>query len=264
MHKAGDSRPFLCMVFVYICLSDPKTMQVTTKAIVLSSLKYGDSSLIVKAFTESDGLKTYLLKGVLSSRKAKIKAAYFQPLMQLEIVAYHKNKGTLEHLKEVHVAYPYESLHTRMDKSAICQFLAEVLVHSLQEEEENVPLFNYLQASLQWLDTHEQAANFHLLFLLELSRYLGFYPDTTADEYPYFDLVEGLFLRDATGNLLLSGDELSHFKALLGINFDALPEIKLTKTERKDLLQILLQYFEIHLHGFRKPKSLAILNEVFS
>ncbi|NNF19015.1 MAG: DNA repair protein RecO [Flavobacteriaceae bacterium] len=239
-------------------------MQVTTRAIVLSSLKYGDSSLIVKAFTESDGLKTYLLKGVLSSRKAKIKAAYFQPLMQLEVVAYHKNKGTLEHLKEVHVAYPYESLHTRMDKSAICQFLAEVLVYSLQEEEENTALFNYLQASLQWLDTHEQAANFHLLFMIELSRYLGFYPDSEGEGYPYFDLVEGHFLPDATGNLLLSGDELFLFKAFLGIKFDALSEIRLTKTQRKDLLQILLQYFEIHLHGFRKPKSLAILNEVFS
>ncbi|WP_431111606.1 DNA repair protein RecO, partial [Winogradskyella poriferorum] len=82
-------------------------MQITTKAIVLSSLKYGDTSLIVRAFTESDGVKSYLLKGVLASKKGKLKPAYFLPLMQLELVAVHKNKGTLETIKEVKVSMPY-------------------------------------------------------------------------------------------------------------------------------------------------------------
>jgi len=82
-------------------------MQVTTRAIVLSSLKYGDTSLIVKAFTLSDGLKSYLLKGVLTSKKGKLKSAYFQPLTQLELVANHKNKGTLEAIREARVTYHY-------------------------------------------------------------------------------------------------------------------------------------------------------------
>ncbi|MEM7380297.1 MAG: recombination protein O N-terminal domain-containing protein, partial [Bacteroidota bacterium] len=102
-------------------------MQVTTKAIVFSSLKYGDTSLIVKAFTASDGLKSYLLKGVLASKKGKLKAAYFQPLMQLELVAFHKNKGTLERIREAKVYYPYSSVYQDLTKNAIVLFLSEML-----------------------------------------------------------------------------------------------------------------------------------------
>src|SRR5680860_1294328 len=86
-------------------------MQVTTKAIILTSIKYGDTSLIVKAFTASHGLKSYMLKGALSAKKGKLKAAYFQPLTQLEIVANHRNKGTLESIREAKVNYPYQSVH---------------------------------------------------------------------------------------------------------------------------------------------------------
>ena len=87
-------------------------MLVATKAIVLNSIKYGDTSLIVKCFTEKDGCKSYLLKGVLSSKKGKIKPSYFQPLMQLNIVGNHNNKGNLNSLKEVHVANPYQTLYS--------------------------------------------------------------------------------------------------------------------------------------------------------
>ncbi|MGI9547618.1 MAG: DNA repair protein RecO, partial [Flavobacteriaceae bacterium] len=102
-------------------------MQVTTKAIVLSSLKFGDTSLIVKAFTLSDGLQTYLLKGILASKKAKLKTAYFQPLTQLEIVANHKFKGSMESIREARVYYHYQSTHSDITKNSIALFLSEVL-----------------------------------------------------------------------------------------------------------------------------------------
>ena len=239
-------------------------MQITTKAIVFSSLKYGDTSLIVRAFTASSGLKSYLLKGVLASKKGKLKTAYFQPLMQLELVANHKNKGTLEHIKEAKISYPYTTIYTDIYKNAITMFLAEMLGNSIHEEEENKALFNFLEAALQWLDTHESIANFHLFFLLELSKYLGFYPDTSKASYPYFDLVEGEFCEHFTPNPCLSGENLAHLKSFLGINFDAFHTVRIGKEARQELLNNLVLYFELHLHGFRKPRSLAILNEVFS
>ena len=141
-------------------------MQVTTKAIVLTSLKYGDTSLIVKVFTASDGLKSYLLKGVLSSKKGKLKTAYFQPLSQLELVANHKNKGTLESIREVKVNYHYQTLHTDISKNAMTLFLAEVLSNSVHEEEKNESLFEFLEASFQWFDAHDSISNFHIYFLI--------------------------------------------------------------------------------------------------
>ncbi|MEM1339617.1 MAG: DNA repair protein RecO [Bacteroidota bacterium] len=239
-------------------------MTVTTKSIVLSAIKYGDTSLIVKAFTASDGVKSYLLRGVLTSRKGKVRAGLFQPLTQIEIVANHKNKGTLERIREAKVMYPYKTLHTEIVKNSIVLFLAEILSNVIQEEEKNIALFNYLEYSLRWLDTSEQVTNFHLLFLIQLTSYLGFYPDVTDQELPYFDLLEGGFINRPSLNPILDGDLLHYFKRFLGINFDAVFSIKMTKPLRQQLLKKVLLYFELHLHGFRTPRSLAILNAVFN
>lgn len=239
-------------------------MTVTTKSIVLSAIKYGDTSLIVKAFTASDGVKSYLLRGVLTSRKGKVRAGLFQPLMQLEIVATHKNKGTLERIREAKVVYPYKTLHTEIVKNSIVLFLAEILNNVIQEEEKNIPLFNYLEYALHWLDMNDQVSNFHLLFLIQLTSYLGFYPDISDKELPCFDLLEGNFTNRPSLNPVLDGDLLDYFKRFLGINFDAIFSIKMTKLLRRELLKKVLLYFELHLHGFKTPRSLAILNAVFN
>jgi DNA repair protein RecO (recombination protein O) len=239
-------------------------MQVTTNAIILTSLKYGDTSLIVKAFTLSDGLKSYLLKGVLSVKKGKLKAAYFQPLTQLEIVASHRNKGTLESIREAKVNYHYQTLHTQVLKNALTLFLAEVLSNAIYEEEVNIPLFNYLETTLQWLDIHDDVANFHLYFLVVLTKYLGFYPDTQNQDAGYFDLVEGEFVSMPGLNPMIQGQNLVFFKKILGTNFDELGSIKMGKNNRQELLKSMVLFYELHLQGFRMPKSLAILNEVFN
>ncbi|WP_339625640.1 DNA repair protein RecO [uncultured Maribacter sp.] len=239
-------------------------MQVTTKAIVFSALKYGDTSLIVKVFTASDGIKSYLLRGVLSSKKGKLKTAYFQPLTQLEIVANHRNKGTLETLHEAKVYYHYQSLYADMAKNAMTLFLAELLVNSIREEERNEELFEFLEASLQWLDIHKDIANFHLFFMLSITKFLGFYPDVYQIDKPYFDLLEGEFVSVESLNPMLRGENIYYFKTFLGINFDTIHNVKMKKTNRQELLKSLILYFELHLQGFRKPKSLAVLNEVFN
>ncbi|NJB71255.1 DNA repair protein RecO (recombination protein O) [Saonia flava] len=239
-------------------------MQITTKAIVLSSLKYGDTSLIVKMYTESDGIKSYMLKGVLTSKKGKLKAAYFQPLTQLELVASHRNKGALESIREAKVYYHYKTLHSDISKNATTLFLSEMLGNSIHEEEQNQGLFHFLEASFQWLDTHDDISNFHIAFLLKLTRYLGFNPDTSNSDAPYFDLQEGEFTNILSLSPVLEGENLNVFKTFLGTNFDAIHTIKMKKANRQRLLQSLVLYFELHLQGFRKPKSLAILNKVFN
>ena len=106
-------------------------MVITTKAIVFSSLKYGESDLIVKCFTESSGLKSYLLRNVLKSKKGKLRSSYFQLLSLIEIEASHKNKGTLERINEAKMFYPYQSLHTNIVKSSLVIFLAEILSNTI-------------------------------------------------------------------------------------------------------------------------------------
>lgn len=243
---------------------EPALMQITTKAIVLSSLKFGDTSLIVKAFTLADGLQSYLLKGILTARKSRLKAAYFQPLTQLEIVANHKYKGTLESIREARVNYHYQNIYSDITKNSIALFLAEMLTRSISEREEDTGLFEFMEASLQWLDTHDKISNFHLFFLLQLTKFLGFFPDTSNTEMKYFGLQEGKFIRTPGSGPIIEGNTLIFFKKFLGTNFDSIHTVKMGKMERQELLQNLVVYFELHLHGFKRPRSLAVLNEVFN
>jgi len=237
-------------------------MLVKTKSIVISSIKYQEKSLIVKCFTLSDGLKSYFVRDAFSSRKSNQKIAYFQPFSILEIEAVHKNKGTLENFKEIKLAIPFQTIHNTVTKSTIVLFLSEMMHYSIHEEEENEALFTFLETALLWLDAHDEIANFHLIFLLEATKYLGFYPDTTNIDLPYFEMTEGIFTPfNAISSL--SNHETQLFKKLLELKFES--DLKTFHViERQILLKILIDYYSFYLEGFRKPKSLDVLKEVFS
>jgi len=237
-------------------------MLVTTKAIVLSSVKYSDTNLIVKCYTQ-EGLKSYMLKGILKSKKGKLKTAYFQPLTQLELVAKHNNKGALNFIKEAKVSYAYNSIAFNISKQSIVLFLSEILSKSIHEEETNNLLFEYIETALIWLDTNDEIANFHLLFMLNLSKHLGFYPEKENSDSLFFDLKQGRFTNSIPRSNIVTGENLTHLKALLGINFEGLHTLQFNGVIRQSILDVLIQYFELHLPGFYKPKSLAILKTVF-
>lgn len=239
-------------------------MVITTRGIVFSAIKYGEADLIVNCFTESSGLKSYLLRNVLKSRKGKLRASYFQSLTQLEMTVVHRDKGTLERIKEVKVSNHYKTLHTDVVKSAVVMFLAEVLKSAIQEEEANQGMFEYIKASLDWLDEHEDIANFHILFLLRLTAYLGFYPDDSNTGYDWFNLEEGTFEPGPSGNSCEEGVVVQDFKQFLGTNFDSINTIKLTKERRSAVLHLLLLYYQLHLQGYKKPRSLPVLNQLFN
>jgi DNA repair protein RecO (recombination protein O) len=236
-------------------------MQVKTKAIVLSSLKYQEKSLIVKCFTESDGLKSYFVPSAYSSKKANQKIAYFQPLTLLEIEAIHKNKGTLEHFKEIRMAHSYYTINTDIVKSTLVIFLSEILHHAIKEEEKNQNLFSFLETALLWLDTHDEVTNFHLILMTEVTKYLGFYPDDSEIDFPFFDIKEGYFTPFQNTHTL-SDHETHLLKRLLQLKFDSDQKV-FAGLERQLLLKILLDYYTLHLEGFKKPKSLEVLKEVF-
>lgn len=239
-------------------------MLVNTKAIVISALKYGEADLIVKAYTRESGLRTYMLKGILKSKKGKFKASQFQVLTQLELVANHKDKGSLEYLKEAKVINTYRSLHTNVVKVSLGMFLAEVLRNAIREEEANPALYAFLEHSFFQLDVADSVANFHLFFLLKLSSYLGFQPEASRSELPFFNLLEGTFEPVKTNEYCIEGENLEILRKFLEVDFDQLDQIKLSHSARADFLKMLLLYYELHIEGFRKPRSLTVLNEIFS
>ncbi|WP_348823907.1 DNA repair protein RecO [Flavobacterium aestuarii] len=237
-------------------------MLVKTKAIVISSLKFQEKSLIVKCFTLSNGLKSYMVRDAFSSRKGSSKVAYFQPLSLIEIEAVHKNKGTLENFKEVKISYPFHSIHSDIFKSTMVLFLSEILHHSIHEEEKNESLFTFLETALHWLDEHSEISNFHLILMLETTKYLGFYPDTSDIDMPFFEMIEGVFTPFHAVSSLTE-HETQLFKKLIQLKFDNNQKV-FHVIERQILLKILIDYYSFHLDGFKRPKSLDVLKEVFS
>jgi len=237
-------------------------MLIKTKAIVLSAIKYQEKSLIVKCYTHNHGVKSYFVPSAFSTKKTSQRVAYFQPLTLLEIEATHKNKGTLEHFKEVKLAHPYQTLPLDIIKSTIVIFLSEILHHSILEEEKNEALFEFLETALLWLDTHDNIANFHLILLVQTTKFLGFFPQQPVENQPFFEMIEGVFT-SFHGVSCLTEHETLLLKKLIQLKLDS--EQKLfTGIERQLLLKILLDYYAIHLDGFKKPKSLEVLKEVFS
>ncbi len=233
-----------------------------TKAIVLTSIKYADADLIVKCYTEM-GIKTYMLKRIFKSKSNKLKVAYFQPLTLLEITANHNNKGNLNSIREARISFFYTSIPNNIIKQTIVIFLSEVLSSAIREEDENLSLFNYLNTTLQWLDTHHHTVNFHLLFLLNLTKHLGFYPKIIKNESRYFSLEEGVFTDLKPMYNYIFGENLNTLKTLIGTNFDVLEKLKFNAKSRQMILEFLISYYELHLPGFKRPKSLSVLKDIY-
>lgn len=238
-------------------------MLVPTKAIVLRSFRYSEADLIAKCYTASDGLKSYMLKGILKAKRGKLKAAMFQPFTELEVIARHKNKGTLEYLQEARIINSNSNIGSQVEKTSIALFLAEVIQNAVQEEEQNEALFQFLERSIQWLENHDKMANFHLLFLVQFTKYLGFYPHLNTVN-AYFNLQQGHFEAQETDRYSIGGPNCELLKKLMEIDASQLQELKLNQGDRYGFLNFILSYYQIQLQGFRQPKSLEILNQLFS
>ena len=228
-----------------------------TRAIVLHRVKYGESSLIVIFYTEKYGRIACMVHGV-RSKKGKFPATLFQPLSLLETDFYYRQNRELQRLKEATSSFHYNSIPFSISKSAIALFLAEVLYLTLREEESNPSLFSFLFHAFQLLDTKDEGcANFHLWFMLHLTRYLGIFipqqyfqgEDTLSSDMQVFHALSV---------------EASAALKLLAESMEGPPDkMQLSYQDRTQLLERIISYYALHLDGFSRLKSFAVLQEVF-
>ncbi|MBN8577808.1 MAG: DNA repair protein RecO [Cytophagales bacterium] len=221
-------------------------MLVKTKGIVFRQTPYGDTSVIVNIFTEQFGLQSYIVNGVRTHSK-KSKAALFQPLTLLELVVYHKENGNIMRIKEVKCFYPYSTLTREVSKSTIALFLNEVLNKAVKEQSHASEIYTFIAEALMALDQQSKPENFHLHFLIGLSRHLGFAPNHTRE-------VLGAHWLDEPEEKLLGQFLLLDYHATLPISH----------SQRKSLLTCLLRFYQTHIDGFGEIKSLPVLQEVLN
>jgi DNA repair protein RecO (recombination protein O) len=222
-----------------------------TRGIVINYIRLRETSIVVNIYTESFGIRSYIENGIRSA-KSKNKIALFQHLTFLDLVVFEKESKGLKRIQEVKCSQPFQTLPYDIGKSSIALFLAEILKKCLKEEEANPPLFNFLMYSFSYLDEPNiDFANFHLIFLIKLSAYLGFSPETSEQVLLEFQAVN---LRPFSSQIY------TVFNQILGQEYN--DNLKISRAERAELLEILLSFYKIHVEGFGDIKSHVVLKEV--
>ncbi len=240
-------------------------MIVKTRAIVLRSVKYGDAQLIVDLFTEELGRISFSVR-LPKSPKARIKRQYFQTMTILDIEFDYRHKAKLQQLKEVSIGVPFSDIPFSPYKLSITMFLAEFLCYSTRNELVHVSLFRFLVNSMEWLDlAREDFANFHVVFMIRLSLFLGFFPNMESSEAgDFFDLEEGRFVADIPIHRhYLDISDSRKMKKLVRLSYSTMHLYSMSRVERNTCVRVILEYYRLHVPDFPEMKTFSVLQDLF-
>jgi DNA repair protein RecO (recombination protein O) len=240
-----------------------------TRGIVFHVTAYSESSVVAKIYTELYGLQSYLINGV-RNKKSKIKSGILQPLSLLEMVVYHKEKGGLQRIKEIRQSAsggPFNSIPFDVMKSSMVLFMNEVLYKAVKEEEANPQLFDFIFHAMQLLDLEARTnPDFHLHFLVKLTKYLGFFPNGLYSEStPVFNLQEGTFgVNEPVHPYYISSPLSMYFDKLVNSSLNDSVDMDISISQKRELIEKLLEYYALHITGFGNIHSNKVLEEVWS
>lgn len=238
-------------------------MDIKTEAIVLHTLKYGDDKLVINMFTRECGRVSFIM-GMPRGARPKLRRQYFQPLSQLSVEFDMRPSRNLQRLREASPSHVYSTLWAEPMKMAQAMFVADFLCKALRAEQADARVFDFVADSLQWLDGRESRhANFHVVFLMRFSLFLGFSPN--LDGYragDWFDMRAGCFCHHApTHNDCLAPREASLMGLMMRMNFATMHLFRLSREERNRLVGIILAYYRIHMPELGELKSLDVLRQ---
>lgn len=242
-----------------------------TKGIVLRSIRYGETSLVITVFTELFGIQTYLQNGARVSRKGSNKVAMFQPGALLDMEVYHNELKTMQRIKECNWAFLYQHILDDVIKNCIALYMMELLHKTLKQPESNPELFSFCEHALMQLDLADVnvAANFPLFFTVHLTQFLGL---KLTDDVRNLSLSGDIFLDMLEGNFISTQPTHPHYllgeEALLTADLlktmqpQELSQIKLNQQKRRNLLQRYQEFYALHIPDFGQLKTLKIMYEL--
>lgn len=239
-----------------------------TKGLVLRSVKYGDTSLVVTVFTELFGLQSYIVSGVRkATKKGSGPANLFQPGALLDLVVYHSSSKSLQRIKEFQWSVLYIELFSSVPKHSVCLFMVELLHRSLKQPEPNPELFYFMEDCLLGLDKSSDAvmANIPLFYAIHLAFFFGYrLVDEREEEGSWLDLREGRFVSDAPmhPDFLEPADAAAVLQLLRVMHLEELSEVRLNRDTRRRLLQAIEMYYRLHQPDFVSLRSLPVLRAV--
>lgn len=238
-----------------------------TKGIVLRTVKYGETSLIVSLFTEAFGVQTYMVNGVRSSKKSSAKANIFQPGALLHLIVYHSEQKSMQRIKEFEWAVLYQQVLSDVIKNSIALYMIELLHKCLKQPEQNTALFYFCEDVLLELDKADRTvtANLPLYFALQLAHFFGFKINDDFDsKQNILDLQEGSFVIDQPVHpYFIDGENALLTSQLLKVlHPHDLHSFLLNHATRRQLLKHYHDYYALHIPDFGELKTMAVLGQV--
>lgn len=240
-------------------------MLAKTRGIILRSVKFKESSLILLIFTRELGLKSYIINGVRNQRSGTGPAT-LQVMNLVDLVVYDKDSSEINRIKEARPAVQYNQLFFNIALSSIGIFMVEIIRLCIKEKEQNLPLFDFIEGAFRFLDEQkEQYASFHLSFLLHFCSYLGFQPDDNYSSVNcIFDMIEGKYISSPPFHRDYLDKEMSYyFYQLTSTDLNDFKSVVIPKNQRNELLDDILKYYKIHIGDFGEVRSLEIFKDIF-
>jgi DNA repair protein RecO (recombination protein O) len=239
-------------------------MLTKTKGIVLHTIRYSDTSSVVTIYTEAYGRTSFMVRG-LNNKRSTTKAAFFQPLTLVDMdITFNPGKD-IQSIKDIRIDTPLSTISSNPIKNALALFLSETLYRTLRISTPDEHLYTFIAQSIQILDYAEElTANFHLVFLLKLTRFLGCEPHFNNMAGGYFDLINGEFVEvKPLHTHYIEGNLAQSFFLLSNIDYFSMSKLNINRNTRIDLVKTLLEYYRLHITNFHGVNSLAILQTLF-
>lgn len=241
-------------------------MIVKSRGIILNQIKFGDTSLIIRIYTEREGVLSFIVKGVRRT-KSKFHASLFEKLTLVEVLFDYNPAKSIHQLKDIANIYAFNSIPFNVHKSSIAIFLTEVLSKSLKVNESNEEKFKFVFNAIVEFDLLVDALSvFHIFFLLKLTSFLGFFPlNNFSSSNSIFNLQEGRFVSSP----YLSFHCIDHtksrlFSEVIDADLTLLNKLLINKENRTFILEMMLTYYRLHVPDFKETHSLLVLQSVFS
>lgn len=240
-------------------------MQIKTRALVLRTVKYGESEIIVDLLTEECG-RVSLAQRMVKSKRNGIRTQLLQPLTLLDIVFDNRPSAMLQRAREMTLHAPFVSVPFNERKLAIALFVAEFTCYATRKEQKNTPLFQFIADSVMWLDAcRGNFANFHIVFMLRLTRFIGFFPNLShAGDDAFFDMRDGCFIpQQPLHNDFITPGDASKITLLMRLNYSTMHLLAMSHNERNRCVELIIGYYQLHVPNFPHLKSLDVLRELF-
>ena len=235
-----------------------------SQGIIFRTIKYSETSIICDIYTKEKGLRSCIASGVRSSKKGG-KASVYRPANIVDFVAYDVQSDKLGRLKEISYATYFTSINIDVIISSIVMFMLEVCRNSIKEREANEELYQLIVDWIAYLDTKSNYhPALHLKFMIELSYLLGFGPlENKTPENMYFDMQEGVFCNfQSKSEIILNENESKQWHEIMQSSKENLHSLTWSKAERQKFTDILVQYYKLHVSGFKDLNTLPILRDI--